>query len=184
MMTKNIILPGMVVAAVMLTSTSVLADTQGTQTFTANINESTCVITGYDINHDFGEITKQDLLAKGDWVSLKTYSEDKISVTGCSAGDTAVNVSTMYDEVPGMGMYGWVNNKGTAKGLGVKLIRDEASGDGFGLGGVGYDFPLVNGAVEIPVGIELARVAKSIVPDADVAVGTAKFNATIAVTVK
>lgn len=170
-------------AAMAVMSSSAFAVTTGTQTFTAKIDNSTCVITGADITHDFGSIMKKDLLAKGDWGVIKSF-DNKISVTGCPSNNTAVNVALSYAEVPGMGQYGWVNNSGTAKGLGVKLVRVRQNGYGYAPGASGYDFPLTNEAVDVPVGIDIARVARSIVPDADVADGTAKFNAIFTITVK
>ncbi|EGK6862597.1 hypothetical protein IO679_004728 [Salmonella enterica subsp. enterica serovar Glostrup] len=182
MMKKEFILAGMIVVGVSLVSTSALADTQGTQTFTANISSSTCVITGLNINHDFGSITKQELLAKSDWGEIKHYS-DKLSVTGCPASDTTVNIAASYDALPNMGVYGWANNHGSAKGLTVKFFRGDVANP-LAPGSNGYDYPLVNGAVDIPIEMSIARVARSITPDADVAAGTVAFDATINVTMK
>lgn len=158
-----------------MSSSAFAASTTGTQTFTADITNNTCVISNKDIAHDFGEIQKPSVVAAADWGAIKKY-DDVISVSNCPGSVTKTNVAFFYNQVQGMGIYGWVDNAGTAKGLGVKLLKDRTTGAGFAPGSSGYDFTLTNGAVDIPIGIDVARVARSLVADADVTSGTGDFR--------
>ncbi|EJS9776619.1 type 1 fimbrial protein [Salmonella enterica] len=168
-------------AAMAVMSSSVFADTTGTQTFTANVTANTCVISGENIAHDLGDISKQALLSLGDWSALRVY-DDAISVSGCPTTFNTVNIAMDYKALPDWGVYGWMDNSGTAKGVALKLIKGE--GIGFAPGPNGYDYPLTSGGAVIPVTAQVARVAKSVVSDADVTSGTVNFTSTITISVK
>ncbi|EHM9717037.1 hypothetical protein KF397_005097, partial [Salmonella enterica subsp. enterica serovar Oranienburg] len=142
----------------------------------------TCVISGENITHDLGNISKQALLSQGDWSALQQY-DDTISVSGCPTTFNTVNIAFDYKALPGWGIYGWVDNTGTAKGVALKLLRGQGGG-GFAPGSNGFDYPLTSGGVVIPVTAQVARVAKSVVSDADVTSGTVNFTTTITISVK
>ncbi|EAW1657875.1 type 1 fimbrial protein [Salmonella enterica] len=173
------------VSAIMavMSSSAFAVTTTGTQTFTAEIANNTCVISNKDIAHDFGEIQKSSVVSAADWGVLKKY-DDVISVSNCPGSITAANIAFMYNEVHDMGQYGWVGNAGTAKGVGVKLLKDRTNGAGFAPGASGYDFTLTNGAVDVPLGIDVARVARGLVADADVTSGTGDFRVALVFTLK
>lgn len=111
MMKETFMLAGMIAVGVGLTSTSALADTQGTQTFTANIIDSTCLITGIDRSVDLGPVAKGDpALAAG-----KEYYRFPIHIGGCGSTFTSVEMTPTFDQVAGSGVaYGFAKNKGTA----------------------------------------------------------------------
>ncbi|EKE1576134.1 type 1 fimbrial protein, partial [Salmonella enterica] len=162
-------------------SSSAFADTTGTQTFTANVTANTCVISGENIAHDLGDISKQTLLSLGDWSTIQAYDE-AISVSGCPTTFNTANIAFDYKALPDWGIYGWMDNTGTAKGIALKLVRGQ--GAGFAPGSTGYDYPLTSGGVVIPVTAQVARVAKSVVSDADVTNGTVNFTSTITISMK
>lgn len=110
MIKKTFMLAGMIAVGVALTSTSALADTQGTQTFTANIKDSTCTITGLNQNVDLGPIAKGDpTLAAGN-----EYHRFPVHIGGCGSTFTSVEMTPTFDQIAGLETYGYAKNKGTA----------------------------------------------------------------------
>ncbi len=104
MMKKKTLLAGMIVAGMALTSTSVLADTQGTQTFTANIASTTCTIGNLDHISNF---TLQGSTNPGKY---KVWALDtgEIKVTGCDPSLTKLKVTPTYTAY-----FSAINNSGT-----------------------------------------------------------------------
>lgn len=109
-MKSKTILVGMIVAGVALSSTSVLADTQGTQTFTANITESTCLVSGVDRSVDLGPISKND----GTLAAGKLYRVFPINISGCGSAFTSVVMTPTFDQIASTDTSGSAQNKGTA----------------------------------------------------------------------
>ncbi|EJZ1562465.1 type 1 fimbrial protein [Salmonella enterica] len=100
-------------AAMAVMSSSAFADTNGTQTFTANVTADTCTIVNLNQTFDLGSVLKADI---GDANSAKgkppimNYS---LKATGCPASFKKMTAQLSF---PGMtANYGVVPNTGTAK---------------------------------------------------------------------
>lgn len=159
MMKKTFMLAGMIAVGVGLTSTSALADTQGTQTFTANIKDSTCVITGLNESLTYPTFSVADILAAGDNTdtSIDNYiGSHYIKVVGCPSGVSKMNVQATYNINPRFG-----TNKpvvaltgGTGKGIALWLYKAAASGGtNYWFSGQTVTQSIVNGQASQIVGV-------------------------------
>ncbi|ECL1760768.1 type 1 fimbrial protein [Salmonella enterica] len=112
MMKKTLMLAGMIAAGVALTSTSALADTQGTQTFTANIAANTCTLNNLDRVFNF------NLIGSTNPGKYKTWTADtaEIKVTGCDSSVTELKVTPTYTHY-----FNAIQNQGT---LGSNLYAE------------------------------------------------------------
>ncbi|EDL3630107.1 hypothetical protein CRX10_23570 [Salmonella enterica subsp. enterica serovar Newport] len=115
MMKKEFMLAGMITAGVALASTSALANTQGTQTFTANIKDSTCTIAVLDQHIDLGTMLASSIKeAKGALNSSPSAPYSAV-VTGCPSSISLMKTSV---SAPSMdSTYGTMPNAGTATGV-------------------------------------------------------------------
>lgn len=105
---------------------SAFADGQAGQlTFNGVVDAGTCVLSGQDISHDFGPISK------GAWATttsgvFHSPTEDTIKVSDCSAGVKNVIVTTAFTPY-GDGSGRHVKNDGTATGVVITMRRSTAS---------------------------------------------------------
>lgn len=157
MMKSKSILTGMIVAGVALSSTSVLADTQGTQTFTANIAESTCVITGLNESLVFPAFSVADIYAAGDdsdTIIGEHIGSHSINVVGCPTGTSSMNITATYNVNPRYTNKPVIALTGTGKGIGMWIYKSTASGgDNYWLSGKTISQPIVNGQASQIVGV-------------------------------
>lgn len=158
-----------------------VADSNGVQTFSANISSNACTITGLDVLHNWGDMPKSLLLSTSDGGILKSYS-DVITVSNCPDSATAVSVTFLYKAVPGLAFFGDVENEGAARGIMARLSQPGSFALPYGEG-QSVDFPLVKGGVDITVNIDLLRMYRDTIPDAAVTSGTGKFDATMVLSV-
>ncbi|EBS3869392.1 type 1 fimbrial protein [Salmonella enterica subsp. enterica serovar Kimberley] len=169
MMKKTFMLAGMIAAGVALTSTSALADTRGTQTFTANIAANTCTITGLNQNIDLGNIQKSVFAAAWGFSTPETIN---FEVANCPNSLTQVKVTPTYNADPS---YAWVIvNTGTAKGVHLNTqVAVDLDHTKRWENGVEKDFTLTGGGVSIPFSYKIERNGTD-----TVTTGSLLFNST------
>ncbi|EJO4737099.1 type 1 fimbrial protein [Salmonella enterica] len=150
---SKMVLAGMIAVGVALTTTSALADVQGTQTFTANISETTCLISGVDQSVSLSPINKTDsALATG-----KEYYKFPLKIEGCSNALTSVEMTPTFEQIDGAREWGYAKNKGTAVvdavwGVrGNSLVNENVAHPEFLQSGMKVTAPLTAGTADISV---------------------------------
>ncbi|EDG2809886.1 hypothetical protein GCQ95_23545 [Salmonella enterica subsp. salamae] len=157
MMKKEFALAGMIAAGVALTSTSVLA---GTQTFTANIDDSTCVIANLDQTVDLGTMLKSELQSLGKWGGYKN-TPVTFKVTGCGSSLKTVHVTLNGSMDNSLGIATQVFDIST---IGMPAGAAQPNGAAWG-SGTSKDFALTNGTSDVPLDLWTSRYRTSNIVD-------------------
>lgn len=130
-------------------SQSAMADQTGTVHFNGTVTSNTCTLSGQDITHDLGPFSTADSWASQSLGSFKQYT-DTIKVTGCPASLSKVTVTPSYTEDPSVGN-GAILNNGSATQVHAAVLWGNVWKGGVPAfdNGVGKDFTLSNGAVDV-----------------------------------
>ncbi|EDX5730515.1 type 1 fimbrial protein [Salmonella enterica] len=161
---KSLFLLGTALAVM---SSSALADTTGTQTFTANVAANTCTIDNLNKTVDLGAINLSSFTTKegsGWYVSPGIGVNEAFKVTNCPNTLTKVKVVPTFTQGAGGDV---VKNAGTAGNIDLwfnRTIDDiRPTAKDTWINGGGREFVLAAGGVDVPVnGIILKTSAENI----------------------
>lgn len=148
----------------------------GTMAFNATLQEGTCQLSGQNINHNFGTLSKaQAPIRSGVFASYKVFN-DSISVTNCPAGVGEVVMTPSYT------IWGSYHNvvdntsSSSTKSNAKMLIGSEAGlGDVIYSNGQAKSFPVVDGNVNIPIVTQVTKPYET-----DITSGDADFSVQLA----
>ncbi|EDN6661549.1 type 1 fimbrial protein [Salmonella enterica] len=118
---KKTLMAGMVALCAMsgMNAAQAAAAISGTQTFKANITDTTCTIANVNRAVDLGAIPRTQATANG----VDVVSDVPFNITGCGASISTASVTADYTEDgSGTGVWGMMKNSGTATLQGILKI--------------------------------------------------------------
>lgn len=109
---KKTLMAGVVALCAMsgMNAAQAAAATSGTQTFKANITDTTCTIADVNRTVELGVIPRTQAIADGQIL----VSDIPFNITGCGASISTASVTADYVEDSQAGEWGMIKNSGTA----------------------------------------------------------------------